>query len=93
MAVMSKAAYQVKTFNRLLKWLQSEGYSAKQITLYSPNHQRDIIRVDTDYEGLYPTKETLFAHEHIREHVKRMRCDLYTESHVSKVCIDIAFIC
>lgn len=92
MAVMTQIAYQKKTFDRLLKWLQSNGYEAKQITLYSPNTQREIIRVNTDYDGLYPTKETLFAHEKIREHVNRMRCNLMTESHISKVCIDIAFI-
>lgn len=92
MAAMTQREYQIRTLNRLGKWLTDHGYTWRLRTLYSPHSERLVIRVDTDYIGLYPVKEVLAAHEAIRTHVQRMRCNtLHVESHPMKISLDICF--
>lgn len=48
----------------IVKWLVAHGFQFKQHT----SSESDIaLMVSTDYDGLYPTREVLTAHEEIRK--------------------------
>lgn len=59
----------MEKLKRLQKKLIASGYDAEFITVYNRNGSGlDVpaLRIDTDYEGQYPTKETYTAINEIR---------------------------
>lgn len=59
----------MEKLKRLQKKLSASGYDAEFITVYNRNGEGEdvpALRIDTDYEGQYPTKETYADISNIR---------------------------
>lgn len=56
--------------NRIIKWLDENGFAFRQVVM--TDGKKGII-VDTDYDGLYPTRECLQLQQAITVKVKRFK--------------------
>ena len=75
---------------RVKRMLEFEGYKVN-IVNWAVNYNETVpaLIVDTDYEGLYPTDETITAHANIRKIIARYKGRFRAESHSAKVCMYI----
>jgi hypothetical protein len=56
--------------NSIKKWLQNNGFTFKEVML---TDGKSGIMVNTDYDGLYPTRECLQLQQAITVKVKRFK--------------------
>jgi hypothetical protein len=56
--------------NSIKKWLQSNGFTFKEVML---TDGKSGIMVETDYEGLYPTKECIKKQRTIATKIRRYK--------------------
>jgi hypothetical protein len=56
--------------NRIIKWLDENGFAFRQVVM---TDGKKGIMVDTDYDGLYPTRECLQLQQAITVKVKRFK--------------------
>lgn len=68
-----------KSFNKLTKWLQSQGLRPERIQLSFPEGIKNGIRINIDYKGPYPGPEQFNTLNSIRNHVHRFYKDLTVE--------------
>jgi len=57
--------------NALTKWLNTNGYTFKAVTMAGKESKKAIM-IDTNYDGQYPPKETYAKHDAIKNRLKRL---------------------
>jgi hypothetical protein len=56
--------------NRIIKWLDENGFAFRQVVM---TDGKKGIMVDTDYDGLYPTRECIGQQQAIRTKARRFK--------------------
>jgi hypothetical protein len=60
----------------LIKWLQENNFKFRLVTM---SDGKNGVMIDTNYDGMYPTKETYTKHDIIKKKCSRLK-GLITES-------------
>ena len=56
--------------NRIIKWLDENGFAFRQVVM---TDGKKGLMIDTDYDGLYPTRECIGKQQAIKAKARRFK--------------------